>query len=250
MKLPSLTVDRTALSRTTLSETLAQRITELIRERNLAVGDKLPSVKTLARTFVVATPTLREALRRLEAAGLIELRHGSGIYVRRADTSLMLPNRYYGELDIYTVLDLLEVRTMLEPELAARAAAHAAPADLTRLREIVGEAGRQLTAEAPDTTHLLKANEAFHGYVAQMSGNAVLGQMVSSLLELYANEQRIVQYLYNDLTRDHHEHMAIVAAVEAGQGEQARSLMLKHLSGVQAVIVNRIQEQEELLEKS
>lgn len=250
MKLPSLTVDRTALSRTTLSETLAQRITALIRDHNLAVGDKLPSVKVLSQTFAVATPTLREALRRLEAAGLIELKHGSGIYVRQTDARLMLPNRYYGELDIYTVLDLLEARTMLEPELAARAAAHASPVDLTRLREIVSEAGRLLAAEAPDTTQLLKANEAFHSYIAQMSGNAVLGQMVSSLLELYANEQRIVQHLYNDLTRDHHEHMEVVAAIKAGQGEQARSLMLKHLSGVQAVIVKCIQEQEELLGKS
>ncbi len=238
MELQSSTV-----ARTMLSETLAQRIIELIRSNKLAAGERLPSVKELSRQFAVAIPTLREALHRLEATGLIEIKHGSGIYVRQADTRLMMPNRYYGELDIYTILDLLEVRTMLEPELAARAATYASAADVARLHEIVGEAARQLAAEAPDSTQLLKANEAFHSYIAQMSGNAVLGQMVSSLLELHANEQQIVQHLYNDLYRDHHEHMEIVAAIEMGHDAQARSLMLRHLNGVQAVVVERIREQ-------
>ncbi len=234
--MPSLSVDRTSLS-----ETLAQRITEFIRGNGLEVGAKLPSVKDLARHFAVATPTLREALHRLEATGLIEIQHGSGIYVRQQGARMMLSNPYYGDLDIHTILDLLEARSLLEPELAARAAAQAAPGTIARLRNIVAEAATHLSGSKADNTPLLKANEAFHGAIAQMSGNAVLTHLIASLLELYAKEQLLVQHLYNNRAQDHREHSAICAAIENAQAEKARTLMQQHLSGVQSAIVRHIE---------
>jgi GntR family transcriptional repressor for pyruvate dehydrogenase complex len=230
-----------AVNRTSLSETLAQRMTEFIRSNSLEVGDRLPSVKDLARHFAVATPTLREALHRLEATGVIEIKHGSGIYVRQLGSRMMLPNPYYGDLDIHTILDLFEARSLLEPELAARAASQATPAQMATLRAIVSEAATHLTGIKADDTPLLKANEAFHSAIAQMSGNAVLGQLVTSLLELYAKEQLLVQHLYNDRVQDHREHLAICDAIEGAQAERARTLMEEHLSGVQRVIVQLIE---------
>lgn len=216
-------------------------MTEFIRSNGLQVGDKLPSVKDLARHFAVATPTLREALHRLEATGVIEIKHGSGIYVRSSGARMMLPNPYYGDLDIHTILDLLGARSLLEPELAARAAAQVTPAQVAQLRDIVAEAATHLSGAEADNTLLLKANEAFHSAIAQMSGNAVLGQLVTSLLELYAKEQLLVQHLYNDRAQDHREHIAICEAIEKAQAEEARALMKQHLGGVQAAIVRRIE---------
>jgi GntR family transcriptional regulator, transcriptional repressor for pyruvate dehydrogenase complex len=69
-------------SRISLSEHLAQQILAYIRSENLGPNERLPSVRALAQSFSVATPTLREALRRLESTGTIEIKHGSGIYVK------------------------------------------------------------------------------------------------------------------------------------------------------------------------
>ncbi|MFC7650005.1 winged helix-turn-helix domain-containing protein [Streptosporangium lutulentum] len=64
-----------------MSERLADDIVEIIRSERLGPGDVLASSRELARRFDVTTPTVREALRRLEATGVVEFRHGSGTYV-------------------------------------------------------------------------------------------------------------------------------------------------------------------------
>ena len=68
---------------TSLSRHLAESVLALIQEKSLEAGDRLPSVKELSERFSVATPTMREALRLLQMAGSLDIRHGSGIYVRR-----------------------------------------------------------------------------------------------------------------------------------------------------------------------
>src|ERR1700736_4319034 len=75
-----------------LSEHLGQLVLALIRDDAMEPGDRLPSVKDLAERFSVATPTMREALRLLQMAGTLDIRHGSGIYVRHAGSRLMLTN--------------------------------------------------------------------------------------------------------------------------------------------------------------
>ena len=111
-------------ARPNLSAYLAQQVLALIRDRNLGPGDRLPSAKALADQFQVATPTIREALRRLQATGVVDIRHGSGIYVRRERERLMLSNPGYGALEHHTVLQLLDARILIEPHLAELAALH------------------------------------------------------------------------------------------------------------------------------
>ncbi|MGH3369332.1 MAG: winged helix-turn-helix domain-containing protein, partial [Nocardioidaceae bacterium] len=70
-----------AVVRRSLADDLAASVLELIADQQLAAGDQLESVRSLAERFQVAVPTMRESLRRLEAIGAVELRHGSGVYV-------------------------------------------------------------------------------------------------------------------------------------------------------------------------
>ena len=97
-------MDVTGTSKPNLSNYLAQQIQSLIRERDLKPGERPPSAKSLADQFNVATPTIREALRHLQATGMIDIRHGSGIYVRRQSDRLMLSNPGYGALETKTIL--------------------------------------------------------------------------------------------------------------------------------------------------
>src|SRR5215217_702752 len=90
----SLNISSSA-TRPNLSVYLSQQILNLIRDRHLKPGDRLPSAKDLAAQFSVATPTMREALRRLQATGIVDIRHGSGIYVRRDRERMMLSNPGY-----------------------------------------------------------------------------------------------------------------------------------------------------------
>src|SRR3569833_605946 len=89
-----------------LSDHLTRGVMALVRDRGLGAGDRLPSVKELSERFRVATPTMREALRLLEMAGNLDIRHGSGIYVRQPESRVMVTNPYARQLDAQTVLNL------------------------------------------------------------------------------------------------------------------------------------------------
>src|SRR3954449_2921667 len=105
-------------SHVSLSEHLMQGVLALIREEGVEPGDRLPSVKDLAERFSVATPTMREALRLLQMAGTLDIRHGSGIYVRHAGSRLMLTNPYAGSMGPDAIMNLLAARLLIEPPVA------------------------------------------------------------------------------------------------------------------------------------
>lgn len=150
----------TEVSRPTLSDALTERMLELIREGGLRPGDRLPSTRELSQRFAVTTPTLREALRRLEATGAIEMRHGSGIYVGAAIERLVLPNPNMREMHGGQLLELLGARIVIEPPLAAMAAGNATKEGLAELREVLAEAGRHLRGEDAE---LHETNMTFTG---------------------------------------------------------------------------------------
>ena len=104
-----------------LSERLADGIVELIRADGLRPGDALMSSRELARRFDVTTPTLREALRRLEATDVIRFRHGSGTYVGDGLARRLMANPHAGGGDLVSALELVEARSLLEPQVAALA---------------------------------------------------------------------------------------------------------------------------------
>ena len=118
-------LDRSQLA--SLSGQLAQQVLALIHSDALQSGDRLPSVKELSERFSVATPTMREALRLLQMAGNLDIRHGSGIYVRRPKSRLMLTNPYAGSLSTAHVLNILQARLLIEPPVAELAATNATP---------------------------------------------------------------------------------------------------------------------------
>ena len=111
---------------------VARRIADLVARGEVQPGDKLPSERDLAEMLKVSRPTIREAMIALEVSGLIEVRTGSGIYVRaHPDPSLDLVRD-----DGIGPFDILELRLMVEPDAAALAAERMTDAQIIRLREI------------------------------------------------------------------------------------------------------------------
>jgi GntR family transcriptional repressor for pyruvate dehydrogenase complex len=226
--------------RPNLTSYLAQQILALIQERGLAPGDRLPTAKTLAAQFNVATPTLREALRRLQATGVLDIRHGSGIYVRQDRERLMLANPGYGALEHHTVLQVLDARVLIEPPLAKMAATHATADHLAMIAEVVDQ-GEQLLGR--DDERYFALNGRFHTAIARAAGNLVLAQIVESLIELYSTELHMIdpdRALEEVRARDHHDHADILAAIAEREPERALSAMRRHLDTARDRVGSRL----------
>lgn len=225
--------DRLSELRAGLSDYLSQKFLRLIRDEGLQRGDRLPSVRSLAQQYSVAAPTVREALRRLQANGVVEIRHGSGVYVRNGKERVVLAKPGHAELEAHTVRDLLDARLLIEPHLAELAAREADDEDVADLERILGEAERYLVG---NDKMLHRTNMSFHLALAKISGNSILAQVIESLVELYSFEQLAIISFYDDRPRDHKEHLDILAAIRGGEAVLARQLMHRHLSGVRSVV--------------
>jgi GntR family transcriptional repressor for pyruvate dehydrogenase complex len=223
------------LVRPSLSDALIARVVELIRGQGLGPGDRLPSARELAQRFGVATPTIREALRQLQATGAIDIRHGSGMYVNAALERVVIANPNLPALDGEQLVQLLDARLLIEPHLAGLAAR--GRGDTGRLRDSLDAAERHLHG---DDAKLHEANMAFHRAVALASGHRILREVLDSLLSVHAGEQREILHLFDDRSRDHVEHRAVLTAIEAGQEDEARELMRRHLEDVATVVEQRL----------
>lgn len=226
--------------RAPLTAALTRQIVALIQDGNLAAGDRLPSTKALADRFDVATPTLREALRHLEATGVVDIRHGSGIYVRQDRQRLMLANPGAGELDTHLALQVLDARLLIEPHLAELAAPRITDIELAAVAEALdrGAEGLDQPAEA-----YLAANADFHRAIARASGNVVLAETVETLIELHAHELHVVDpdgAFQHRRERDHPDHVRIHEALAGGDGIAAGALMRAHLALARAGVVARL----------
>lgn len=229
--------------RPTLSDVLIRRILDLINSEGLKPGDRLPPVRTLAERFAVTVPTVREALRRLQASGVVELRHGSGVYVRNGQERIVISNPNHRELDASTTLDLLEARLLIEPHLAELAAENADEPQIVELGRHLDRAAGYLDGQDDHALH--RANMEFHRAIAACSGNSVLSQVIDSLVELYSPEQQAILKIYDNRSRDYQEHCEIYAAIRGRDPEQARRGMYQHLRGVKRIVQEELSDEGE-----
>jgi GntR family transcriptional repressor for pyruvate dehydrogenase complex len=223
-----------------LSSYLSHQIQILIREKDLKPGDRLPSAKSLADQFSVATPTIREALRRLQATGMIDIKHGSGIYVRRQSDRLMLSNPGYGALEHKTILQVLDARMLIEPHLAGLTARKASEIDIDALKDLVARADGAL--ETADDTYI-RINFDFHAAIARMSGNLVLTHVVESLLEMYSTELHLTDPgsgFAVTRERDHHHHHQIIEAIAVRDEAAASAAMGEHIQVARSTVVAQV----------
>lgn len=217
-----------------LSDTLARRIRGLIQSGEYRQGDRLPPILEMARRFGVGHPTIREALKKLEATGVVEIRHGSGVYVTRSDDVFVLASRdYAGAVTRKLLLDLIHVRIPLEVLSVSEAVANGGAEHFAEMRRLLAIA----SANLENDTVLNSVNMAFHRQIALSSGNTVLTQVLDVLHDLFSEEQRLIIDIFGSRKRDHEEHEGILEALEKRDGELAVARMRTHLEGVQAAVL-------------
>jgi GntR family transcriptional repressor for pyruvate dehydrogenase complex len=220
--------------RRSLLDDLAASMLELMADRKLAPGDPFESVRALAARFQVAVPTVREALRRLEATGAVVLRHGSGVYVGPNVGRLVLANPLALKPTAERLVELLQARALIEPPIAALAAHTRGEAALVQMEVDLTRAAELIAAR--DHDRLAEVNMDFHRALAQASGNATLAEVVESVTVVNVREQLQIQLIHGDRETDLAEHRAILAAVRAGDAVLAEQLTRAHLEGVLEVL--------------
>ena len=220
--------------RQSLSDGLAQRIKQLIVEGGFDAGDRLPAINEMARRFGVGHPTLREALKKLETVGTVDIRHGSGVYVGRNQDALVVSNPVFGgTVSKKLLVDLMDARIPVEMRTVALAAQNAAEEHLEEMRRLLAHAEANLSN--PEV--LTPTNLGFHQQIAIASGNTVLKQILTVLSDLFQDEQRAILDIYSFWQQDYAEHVGILEALEAHDEPLSVERMRAHLEGVREVLI-------------
>jgi len=221
------------VAKSTLADEVAQRVAEMIQQGDFEPGDQLPTINEMASRFGVGHPTLREALKKLEALGTVKVKHGSGVYVESNQEVLLMSNPIFrGDVSKDMMVDLIEARIPVELKSVERAARNATEEDIEELDELLDEAEQNLD----DDSVLNKTNMAFHRKVALTSGNMVMAQLLEVLSNLFEREQLIMLDMWGDREKDLCEHRAILEALRKGDEGLARARMRDHLEGVREMI--------------
>jgi len=221
---------------------VAEAIKTWVVERNMKRGDRLPGETELIERFGMAKGTIREAMRILEAQGLIETRTGpgGGFFVGEvtADRAKALLANYFYFKDL-SVADIYQLRRALEPELAASLAGRLTEDQLGALEAVVAtypEPAR--SAEEERDQHV--ASLAFHRRLANFSGNPLLAFVVSFMGRLLT-DVTVYRRLYDPPNRELYEkglayQTDLIAALRDGRAEDARAIMRAHMETAEALM--------------
>lgn len=213
---------------TLLTNAIYDQVLSLIREEQLAAGDRLPGEHALAERFAVSRPVLRQALARLRADGHVIARQGSGHYVAEGPKVKAID---YGPIQgIPDVRNFLEFRCILEGESAALAA----QCRDSKLRAAVTSRRKAMEAAARRGEPGIDEDIAFHAAIAEASQNRYLIMTLRALVEQTQLAIRLVRELspqpmisrWQDVRT---EHLRIDEAIAARDAQGARAAMTQHL---------------------
>jgi GntR family transcriptional repressor for pyruvate dehydrogenase complex len=207
------------------------KIKEMLLGGELRPGDRLPPEKELSEKLGLSRNSLREAVKALELIRVLDVRRGDGTYVTSLEPRLLLEAMSF-VVDLHqdaSVLDLFEVRRILEPAAAAMAARRVTDDDIAALNALLTEVGRDTSVE-----DLVAHDVKFHGFINELSGNSYLSSILDSLSSSTLRA-RIWRGLteQNSVSRTLAEHQAIVDALAAGDVDLVRSCVVVHISGVE-----------------
>jgi DNA-binding FadR family transcriptional regulator len=208
---------------------IAEQLRQLMAKGEFAVGTRLPAERDLASQLGVSRPSVREALIALEVEGVIEVRTGSGIYVRQPSETQPPPSPSSNTPADWGPLEVMSARLVIEAEVAALAARHASKADHKAIRA----AWQQMKQEVAAGQVPRWGDEAFHEAIASACGNSVLLDTVRRLWQARngALFERLGDHFENpdSWLAAIEEHELVMQAIEAGDSPGARKAMQKHL---------------------
>jgi GntR family transcriptional regulator, transcriptional repressor for pyruvate dehydrogenase complex len=228
------------LERSPLYLQVVDRIRFEIATGILKDGQQLPGEHELAHNFGVSRTVIREAIKTLAANGLVEVRAGAGTFiidgtsaVLRRSLTLMMSLR-----GIKALQDIVELREMLEPEIAFKAALHANNADITRLEHAI----RVMDQNFASIKEYIAADNQFHLGLAIATRNDLLPHVLESLVVALIQLREHVGKIKDAPRRAQTHHRRLLQAIIDHDPEGARTAMINHLRQVRDDVTLALQE--------
>ena len=206
-----------------------ERIRELIDSKKYTEGMKLPTENELCQSMNVGRGTVREALRLLQAKGLVEIKPGRGAFVASKQAVDINPVVWLVQNE-KELRDAIEVRNALEPVAARKMAETASEAALRRLKKI--HADFLAAVKAGDTVQIAELDELFHGWIVRESGNQLLNEINVHLIQGMHTFRNKTFTVPENVRNAVEPHTRILNAITGRDGNAAEQEMRKHLKMV------------------
>jgi GntR family transcriptional repressor for pyruvate dehydrogenase complex len=225
-----------AIRKNKLSEEVASRLEQLIA-RELKPGDKLPPERRLVEMFQVSRSSIRDAIRRLELMGLVEPRQGTGtvvrdLFVHPSNNLLADVLRHKREL----ITELLDVRCILEPALAARAALRVSPAEIAELEDIL----RRQEEKIRKGESTVEEDSEFHYNIALATNNTVILKVLDVLMEQLRDTRERSLQTEGRPRKSLNGHRLILAALKRRDAPACEAAMTRHLRDIGNIVLHQL----------
>ncbi|MBX7214083.1 MAG: FadR family transcriptional regulator [Thermoflexales bacterium] len=216
-----------------LNSAISDRLRDFILSERLRPGDKLPSEGELAEQWQVSRSALREAMRGLEALGVVESRQGSGRQVREFNFDAIQDSLSYGTVfDVRTIAHITEVRKALDAYFIEQAALRVSDEDIVALERMVVEIRRELACGRAYT----EVDRRFHRRIFEIAGNPLALQLFTITWEVRMSTVDPQFWKPPESDDEVTIHASIVAALRDRDPAAAREAVLAHYAYSDSVL--------------
>ena len=213
-----------------LYEQIVEQIEQSVQKGDLKPGDQLPAERELAEQFGVSRTAVREAVKALREKGLVEAYPGKGTFITSGSSNPMRQSldRMMRSAQVDATSSLVEVREILEPEIAALAAVRATEENLNSLREAMAV----MDAAKRDPDAYIEADLDFHLELAEAAANPLILSLIDSIIGVLREQRMRIFEVDGGPDRGQYHHKKILEAVEHQDAPGAREAMRAHLRQV------------------
>jgi len=225
-----------------VADIVARRILDLVVAGVLKKGDQLPPERELAASLNVSRPSVREAIRGLAILGVVVTRQGGGAFISELDAEALLgPIQFYLSLEAMNVTELYDARSLIESDVARRAAEHMDAAALAELEKILAE--QQATKTDPEAFRI--SDYRFHELIWQGSRNAFLKRIGESLNAVGLEFRKRASETPGVLEQSMRDHRVLLDALKARDPDAAARAAAQHMQNVFKSTIAQQQERNE-----
>jgi len=208
-------------------EGVVRQIAASIRSGQIGTGERLPTERELSAAFGVSRGVIREAIKVLDALGLVEARQGSGIYVLNTVPTVTRAFTLSVSPDIESVEQLFEFRRTLETDAVRLAALRRTNAELAAIE--TAATATALASETGNWSEFGAADNAFHAAIARASHNPFFGVAVATARQMQNDVVPLISDRAGSIRSAVTHHAEIAAAIAARDSERAARAMTEHL---------------------
>lgn len=213
-----------------LYEQIVEQIEGAVVAGELKAGDRLPSERELGEQFGVSRTAIREAVNALTQKGLVEVFPGRGTFITDGTSkavrhSLGMMMQFGHDED---ARNLVEIREILEPEIAALAATRAKKEHIIRMQTAVDDMEKALN----DAEKFVGADLEFHLALAEASRNVLITTLLTPIIDILREQRERISLVDGGLKRGQYHHKRILKAVKGKDAEGASKAMRAHLRQV------------------